>query len=163
MVKVLHLRCLLAVALMSCATNLPAQDQKTVSKQTIDSNTAIRFLFRRPNANYVLPALIFRVAESGSSNWDTAPIDRYGRSAYISLAELLSLVQGLDKTRIFPKVSSTIEPIEPFENTPISENVVVTIFASSRTASAIIRPNRICVSLSLLNDLIEGRRAHWEF
>ena len=74
-----------------------------------------------------------------------------------------SIVQVLDKNRIFPQVSSTRHPIEPFENTPISENVMVTIYASDGTASATIHPKRICESLAQLNDLVEGKRAHWEF
>lgn len=161
--KALHLFCLSVAALLLAATNLAAQNRINASKLNVDDNTAMRFLYRRPNANYVLPALIFRVADEGSSNWNTAPIDRYGRSAYIPLAEMRSLVQGLDKNRIFPQVSSTLQPIGPFENTPISENVKVTIYASNRTASATIHPKRICESLARLNDLIEGKRAHWEF
>jgi hypothetical protein len=162
--KALHSRCLSVVAaIFVVAIILHAQDRKTASKLTVDGNTAMRFNFQRPNANYVLPALIFRVAEVGTSNWDTAPIDRYGRSAYISVAEMRSLVHGLDKNRIFPQLSSTIEPIEPFEKTSISENVVVTIYASDGTATASIRPKEICESLARFNDLIEGRRAHWEF
>jgi hypothetical protein len=161
--KALHLCCLSVVAALSlAATILLAQNQRNVSKLTVDGNTAVRLLFRRPNANYVLPALIFRVADEDSSNWNTAPIDRYGRSAYISLAEMRSLVQGLEKNGIYPQVSSTKEPIVPFENTPISENVMVTIYASDGTASATIHPKRICQSLARLNDLIEGERAHWE-
>jgi len=165
MTKAIHSRCLSVVAaLFLVAIILHAQDRKSVSKLTVDGNTAIRFNFQRPNANFVLPALIFRVAEVGTSNWDTAPIDRcYGRSAYIPIAEMRSLVQGLDEDRIFSKLSSTIEPIEPFEKTPISENAAVIIYASDGTATASIHPRRICRSLARLNNLIEGRRAHWEF
>jgi len=164
MTKALHSRCLSVIAAsFLVAIILHAQDRKAVWKLTVDGNTAMRFSFQRPNANYVLPALIFRVAEVGTSSWDTAPIDRFGRSAYIPIAEMRSLVQGLDKDRIFSKLSSTTEPIEPVEKTLISENVEVTIYASDGTATASIHPRRICRSLARLNDLIEGRRAHWEF
>jgi hypothetical protein len=164
MAKALHSRCLPVVAALFLTANIShAQDQRPVSKLTVDGNTAIRFNFRRANANYVLPALIFRVTDAGSSNWDTAPIDRYGRSAFISVVEIRSLLQGLDKSRIFPQLSSTIEPIEPFEETPLSENLVVTIYASDGRATASILPKRICESLARLNDLIERKRAHWEF
>jgi hypothetical protein len=164
MAKAFHSHCLPILAALSlAAVFLPAQDHKAASKLTIDGNTAMRFLFRRPNANYVLPALIFRVADVGSPKWDTAPIDRYGRSAYIPLTEMRSLIRELETNRILPEVSSAIEPIEPFEDRPISENVVVTIYASNGTATANIHPKEICKSLAQLNTLIEGRRAHWEF
>jgi hypothetical protein len=160
----------LILSAASCATSgsadsfgAPTQDQKAVSKLTIDRNTATRFLFSRPNANYVLPALIFRVADVGSPNWNTAPIDRYGRSAYISLSEMRLLVRDLDRNRIFPQVSSTTESIEPFEKMPVGDDVVVTIYASDGTATSNIHPREICKSLARLSNLIEGGRPRWEF
>jgi hypothetical protein len=155
MTKALHSRCLPVVgALFLAAIISHAQDQKAVSKLTVDGNTAVRFSFRRPNANYALPALIFRVAEVGSSNWDTAPIDRYGRTAYISLPEIRSLIRELDTNGIFPQVTSTNQPMEPFEDIPIGEDVVVTIYASNGTATANIHPKEICKSLAQFNTLL---------
>ena len=84
-----------------------AQVQNAVPKLTVDGNTAARFFFKPPNANFILPALIYRVADVGSPNWNTAPIDPYGRSAYISLSEMQSLVHHLDSDGILRKVSAT--------------------------------------------------------
>jgi hypothetical protein len=164
MAKALRLRYLpFVAALFLTATFLGAQDQNAVSKLAVDSTTLVRFLFRQPNANYVLPALIFRVAEVGDPRWGTAPIDAYGRSAYITIAEMQSLFQRLNRNRILLQLSAAGEQMQPFEKTSISENVVVTIYASNGTATANIHPGQICKSLAQLNDLIEGRRAHWEF
>jgi hypothetical protein len=145
------------------APNSSAQDQKAVSKLTIDGNTAVRFLFRRPNANYALPALIFRVADAGSPNWNAAPIDRYGRSAYISLSQMRSLIRQLDGDGIPWQVSSATESIEPFEKTPISENLLISIYAANGMATSTIPPKVFCKLLSQLNKVIEMKRAHWEF
>jgi hypothetical protein len=160
----------LILSAAACATSssadyfvVLAQDQKSVPKLHIDRNCAVRILFQRPNSNYVLPALIFRVADVGSPNWNTAPIDRYGRSAFISFSEMKALVRELDRDGISPQVSSTVESIEPFEEIPISENVVVTIYSSDGTATSKIPPRKICKSLARLNNLIEGQRPHWEF
>jgi hypothetical protein len=164
MAKAFQLRSLRVVAvLLLAAIFLRAEDQKVVSKLPVDGNTAMRFLFRRPNANYVLPPLIFRVADVGSSNWNSAPIDRNGRSAFISLSEMRSLVRELNGNRNALQISSAVESIKPFEEMPISENVIVTIYFSNGTATANIHPREICNRLAQLNNLIEGRRAHWEF
>lgn len=168
--KLLTLVAALILSAAVCATSssadyfvVSAQDQKSVPKLHIDRDSAVRFLFRRSNSNYVLPALIFRVADVGSPRWNTAPIDRYGRSAFISLSEMRALVRELNGVGISPQVSSAIESIEPFEEMPISENVVVSIYSSDGTATWKIPPREICKDLARLNNLVEGQRPHWEF
>jgi hypothetical protein len=140
-----------------------AQNQGRISKLTIDDTISVRFLYRRLNANYVLPALIFRVANVGSPNWGTAPINQYGRTPYVSSVEMQSLVRQLKTAHTLWRVSSTKEPIEPFETIGPSENLVVTIYAANGVATSSIPPKDRCKYLSQLNKIIEMKRAHWEF
>jgi len=155
----LSMICLLSFLSVSSSS---AQDQNAVSSLKVDANTAVRFFFKPPNANYIRPALIFRVADEGSSNWNTAPIDHYGRSAYISLEEMRTLVHQLDSDGLLWRVSATNRSIEPFMELPIGENLMVTIYAPDGTATASISAKKICKSLSRLNNAIEMKRAHWE-
>jgi hypothetical protein len=140
-----------------------AQNRDGVSGLTIDNKTSVRFLFRRPNANYVLPALIFRVAAEGGPNWNAAPVDQYGRSPYISLSEMTSLVRRLESGHLRWRVSSSASPIEPFEKIAPSQNLLITIYSSNGMATSIVLPNEFCKILSEANQTIELKRAHWEF
>lgn len=152
---------ILALSFLSVLSS-SAQDQKAVSNLTVDGNTSVRFLFRRLNANYVLPALIFRVADFRDPNWNTAPIDRHGRSPYISLSEMRSLVRRLEDNHLRWQVSSPARPIEPFEEIAPDRNLFITIYASNEMAAASISPNEFCELLSRVNKIIELKRAHWE-
>ena len=158
----LRISTILLLSFLSLPSSL-MQGQSAVSKLTIDGNAAVRFSFNRPNANYVLPALIFRVADVGSPNWNAAPIDQSGRSPYISLEEMRSLLRQLDNFGTHWRLSTTTRLLEPFEKLPVSENLLVTIYASNGMATANIPAKEICKILSRLNDLIEIKRAHWEF
>jgi hypothetical protein len=140
-----------------------APEGKIVPKLEVNGSVIVRFSFKPPNSNFVRPALIFRVADEGSANWNTAPIDRLGRSAYISIAEMKSLVQHLGSSRVSWRESEATHSIEPFEELPVSENVLVTIYASNGIATASIPAKDICGILSGLNSLIQIDRAHWEF
>jgi hypothetical protein len=147
----------------SPARNVPAQDQRTLSQLTIDSDTTARLLFGRLNANYVLPPLIFRVGDEGSPNLNTAPVDKFGRAPYISLLEMKSLVRQLEADRLVWKVSANKTPIEPFEKIWPDGNLSVTVYATNGMATSTISPKQFCKALSQLNDVITTKRAHWEF
>ena len=140
-----------------------AQNLDGISGLTIDDKTVVRFLFRRPNANYVLPALIFRVADEGNSNWNSAPVDQYGRSPYVSFSEMTSLVHRLENDHLKWQVSSAASPIEPFEKIAPSQNLFITIYSSNGMATSSLSPNEFCKILSEANETIESKRAHWEF
>lgn len=141
---------------------IPPQDQKAISQLTIDGNTVIRFLFMRPNANWVLPPVIFRVANTGSPNWNTAPVDQYGRSPYISLLEMRSLLRRLEGDHLRWQISSLANPIEPFEEIAPSENLFITVYASNGMTTSSISPNELCEILSQASETIELKRARWE-
>jgi len=140
-----------------------ADDQGGLSNLTIDGGIAIRFFFQPPNADFSRPALIFRVASEGDPNWNSAPIDRQGRSAYISIVEMKELIKLLQATDIKWHGSSQHEQIVPFMTLPEARDMTVTAFAPNGTASATIPPKRICEVLAKLSQGITTARAHWEF
>lgn len=142
---------------------ISAQNLKAIPGLTVSDKTVVRFLYRRLNANYVLPPVIFRVSDAGSPNWNTAPVDKYGRSPYISLSEMKSLVRKLEGSNLRWQVSSPASPIEPFETIYPNKNLFITIYASSEMATTSISPSEFCKILSRVNDSIEPKRAHWEF
>jgi hypothetical protein len=140
-----------------------AQNLNGISGLTIDDNTVVRFLFRPPYANHILPALIFRVADEGSPNWNTAPIDQYGRSPYVSFSEMTSLGRKLENDHLKWQVSSSASSIEPFEKIAPSRNLFITIYSSNGMATSSLSPNEFCKILSDANETIESKRGHWEF
>ena len=73
---------------------------------------------------------------------------------------LLAHVRSLDRTS---SLGHRPRSIEPYEELPIGEDLVVTIYASDGTATASIPSKEICKTLSRLNRVIEVERAHWEF
>lgn len=139
-----------------------AQDHNVVSKLNIDGDTVVRFSFKPPNSNFIRPPVIFRVADAKSPNWNTAPIDHYGRSVYIPFATMRSLVNQLESDQAIWQLSAAPRPIEPYLELPIGEDLVVTIYASNGMATASIQPQRLCNILAQLNDVLEMKRAHWE-
>ena len=139
-----------------------AQNVKRIPGLSVSDKTVVRFLYRRLNANFVLPPVIFRVADAGSPNWNTAPVDKYGRSPYISFSEMKSLVRKLEDSNLRWQVSSPANPIEPFETIYPNKNLFITIYASNEMATASISPSKFCKILSQVNETIELKRAHWE-
>jgi len=140
-----------------------AQNLKGIPGLAVSDKTVVRFLYSRLNANYVLPPVTFRVSAAGSTNWNTAPIDEYGRSPSISLSEMGSLVRKLADSNLRWQVSSRASPIEPFETIAPNKNLSVTIYASNEMATTSISPSEFCKILSQVNETIELKRAHWEF
>lgn len=139
------------------------QNLKGIPGLTVSDETVVRFLFRRLNANYVLPPVIFRVADARSPNWNTAPVDKCGRAPYISPSEMKSLVRKLEDSNLRWQVSSPASPIEPFETIYPNKNLFITIYASNEMATTSISPSKFCKILSRVNETIELKRAHWEF
>lgn len=140
-----------------------AKSPKGISGLEVNDRTAVRFLLRRPNANYVLPPLIFRVAGAGNSDLNTAPIDQRGRSPYISLQEMKRLVRSLEEDHLLWQISSPAASIEPFEEIVPNPNLFITIYSEKGMATSSISPNAFCRILSRANQTIEVKRAHWEF
>jgi hypothetical protein len=140
-----------------------AQNPKGIPGLTVSDKTVVRFLFSRLNANYVLPPVIFRVADAGSPNWNTAPVDEYGRAPYISLSEMRSLVRKLEDSNLRWQVASPASPIEPFETIAPNKNLFITVYDSNEMAITRISPSMFCEILSQVNETIELKRAHWEF
>lgn len=141
---VLSVLCLLFPASTS------AQHRDDLAGLTVDDKIVIRFLFTRLQANYVLPPVIFRVAEPGSSNWNTAPVDQYGRSPYISLANMKSLVHVLENNHLSWQ-SVLTEPLEPFENIYPNKDLLISVYASNGMATASVSPKQICRILAQAN------------
>lgn len=140
-----------------------AQNLKKTPGLTVNDKTVVRFLYRRLNTNYVLPPVIFRVADAGGPNWNTAPIDEYGRSPNISLSEMKSLVHKLEDSNLRWQAGSPASPIEPFETIAPNKNLFITIYASDEMAATSISPSEFCGILSQVNETIKLKRAHWEF
>lgn len=140
-----------------------AQSLQGIANMTVSDKTVVRFLYRRLDANYVLPPVIFRVVDAGSPNWNTAPIDQYGRSPNISLLEMKSLVRKLEDSSLRWQMLSPASQIQPFETIYPNKNLFITIYASNEMATTSVSPSRFCKILSQVNEAIELKRAHWEF
>jgi hypothetical protein len=141
-----------------------AQNESGLSGLTVDRTVAVRFFFQLPNSDFSRPALIFRVASENDPNWNSAPIDRQGRSAYISLDEMKELLRLLQGTGIQWRVSKEREEITPFMKLlQPTEDMMVTVFAANGTASASIPSKNLCATLAKLDPAIKTPRASWEY
>ena len=139
-----------------------AQNLAGIPGLTVSDKLVARFQYMRLNATYVLPPVIFRVADPGSPNWNTAPVDEHGRSPYISLLEMKSLVRKLEDSNLRWQVSSPASPIEPFETVYPNKNLFITLYASNEMATASVSPSEFCNILSRVDETIGLKRAHWE-
>lgn len=141
-----------------------AHDGSSLSGLTIDGSIAVRFFFQPPNADSSRPALIFRVARENDPNWNSAPIDRQGRSAFVSLDEMKELFRLLQGTSIHWRVSREREEMLPFMKLlQPTKDMMVTVFATNGTASASISSKNLCATLTRLDPAIKTPRATWEF
>lgn len=129
----------------------------------IGNDAMIRFSFQPKNEDFLRPALIFHVALAGDQHWNTAPIGPIGRSPYISVAEMKLLADRLSHSGLEWHVSTRAKEIVPYIKLPINDNMQITVFTSSGTATADLPPDRICGVLATLNTAISTPRAHWEF
>lgn len=75
----------------------------------VDKNIVVRF-FYLPANDYLHPALIFRVAGAKSQRLNTAPITNHGgRTPYISIKEMQSLIKMLDRSGLAWRETKTVE------------------------------------------------------
>jgi hypothetical protein len=128
------------------------------------SARAVRFFFQPANTDSSRPALIFRVARKNDPNWNSAPIDRQGRSAFVLLDEMKELFGLLQGTSIHWRVSREREEMLPFMKLlQPTKDMIVTVFATNGTASASIPSKSLCAILTKLDPAIKTPRASWEF
>ena len=150
--------------LLGISYGAQAQDESSLSGLTIDGSIAVRFFFQPANADSSRPALIFRVARKNDSNSNSAPIDRQGRSAFVSLDEMKELLGLLQGTSIHWRVSREREEMLPFMKLlQPTKDMIVTVFATNGTASASIPSKSLCAILTKLDPAIKTPRASWEF
>jgi len=141
-----------------------AKSERGLLGLTVDRSVAVRLFFQPPDADFSRPALIFRVAGENDPNLNSAPIDRQGRSAYISPDEMKALLRLLNSTGIPWHISNEQEEILPFMKlAQPTKEMTVTVFAANGTASASVPSKNLCVILGKLDSAIKTPRASWEF
>jgi hypothetical protein len=147
------------------ATSLGFQqtvEKKSVLGSPVDENTAVRF-FYHDEENYFHFPLIFRPAAEGDSRLNTAPMGTEGRTAYISLADMQQLLQGLKRSDLSWQESEKIESLGPFRQLRGSESMEILAVCSKGTARANLDPKKICETLKPLDSALKTPRGLWEF
>jgi hypothetical protein len=127
-----------------------------------DKSTIVRF-FYLPAEDYLHPALIFRVAREKDPQLNTAPINRLGRTPYISLAEMQDLLQRLAHSGLSWHESRRVEVPGRIEPREMTDKVEIKIFSSEGTALTLSDPKKLCETLAPLDAALKQPRALWEF
>jgi hypothetical protein len=129
----------------------------------VDKDTVVRF-FYLPANDYLHPALIFRVAESGSPRLNTAPItNRGGRTPYISAEEMQSLIKMLDRSNLSWHETKTVEVPKMVGFRETTGKMEIKIFSSGGTALSLSDPVNLCETLAPFDAALKQPRALWEF
>jgi hypothetical protein len=145
---------------LSAGQSTKAHDSLTLS---VDKYTVVRF-FYLPANDYLHPALIFRVAGPESPRLNTAPIiNRGGRTPYISIEEMQSLIKMLDRSGLSWHETKTVEVPKMVGFRETTGKVVIKIFSSGGTALSLSDPENICQTLAPLDAAFKQPRALWEF
>jgi hypothetical protein len=136
--------------------------KKHVLNCPVDENTAVRFFYNN-ESDYFHSPLIFRPVAQGDPRLNTAPMGEEGRTAYISLAEISELIQGLARSDLPWQESEEVEPLGSSERLMSLTVNEIRVVCSKGTATAKLDPKRICQTLKPLDSALEMPRALWEF
>jgi hypothetical protein len=129
----------------------------------VNQQTVVRF-FYLPANDYLHPALIFRVAGPKSGELNTAPItNRGGRTPYISIEEMRTLVHMLNRESLSWSETKTVEVPGPVGFQETTGMLQIKIFSSGGTASSDSAPSKLCNILAPLDEALKQPRALWEF
>jgi hypothetical protein len=158
----------LAVIALSAGELLPTQGHggPVALNAPIDEKTAIRF-FYDPSGDYFHAPVVFRAAERGSSQINTAPMREEGRTAYITLEEMGDLARALSRSGLGWQASDTVEALGSYKELPLAgiglDTMDVRLVSSRGTSKAQISPKAICTILKPLDVALKTPRALWEF
>lgn len=147
---------------------VPCSQSQIASKDhkitLVPGKDSIVHLFYQPaDGHYFHAPLLFRVVQEDDPRWNTAPIFDVGRTAYISLSEMNSLIAALSGADLSWNESSAIEGLETYRNLRSQPDMSIKIVSAGGTAKAMIDPDRICRTLAPLDAALKTPRALWEF
>lgn len=137
-------------------------NDKPPLNMSMDKNTTARFFYLPPES-YLHPPLIVRVAGENDPRLRTAPITFLGRTAYISLAEMRSLMTALAGWNLSWQKSKKLETPKKIETREMTDKMEVKVFSSRGTDRVLVDPKQLCERLAPLDAELKQPRALWEF
>lgn len=157
--------CLIIVFAFVIAAKGACQDKSQGHALTFPAgkNSVVRFFYQPQDNNYFHVPLVFRVVDNQDARWNTAPVFDVGRTAYITLSEMLQLVASLSRSSLAWHESTKVENLETYKTIHSYGGMGVTVLSVDGTAKATIEPSRICDTLASLDAVLQTPRALWEF
>lgn len=128
----------------------------------MDGSVALRFFYNPPGEYFHFP-LIFRAVEQTDPRLNTTPVTSEGRTAYISLAEMRSLIERLAHSGLTWQESEKIQTLGTYKQIPVLDSLEILIICSKGTARTTLLPTKICKTLAPLDTALKTPRALWEF
>lgn len=139
------------------------QENKFSEMCPADKAIAIRFFYHPPGDYFHFP-LIFRPVDEADPRLNTAPMTTEGRTAYISIAEMRQLIEGLSHSDLSWQESEKVEALGGYRGLRDgSESMEILVVCSKGTARANLDPKKICKTLAPLDAALKAPRALWEF
>lgn len=158
-------RCWVLGILIACISpGLSQTNNRSNLSGVITGGTPVVRIFYQPaGGGYFHSALLFRVVNEDDPKLNTAPIFKDGRTAYISLKEMMRLEDGLVNSGVDWEHSAHVTTPPTVGHYVLRNKMEITIYSSKGTAQAFLSPPSICSTLGPLDSAFSTPRALWEF
>jgi hypothetical protein len=151
--------CLLALFLVPLA--LGNEDTSGLDVRA-GQRTAVRFFYEPPGNSYFHTPLVFVAVSDEDPRLNSAPSLESGRTAFVRVSEMKSLLDGLRRLGLAWRVAPERTSFGPAINLDHTGKMDITVISSNATAIASIEPKHICRDLSSLDSALSTPRALWE-